>query len=307
MEHFYVGWDVVANLFVMSDSHVDAVILQRGGEGGHVRLSVVIGEEHLRLDDACRLDELVGCHRVGLVARQEGDVDVVDVSHLGDVLRVSGDVDAQAVEVEDVAVVTSFRVELRASLRCVVGRNSLHFDAEVQVFLVAIFQDESIALHVGTAAVGDETCTHLRELLDGILVVVVAMLVGDEDEVSLRHARVVDGAVAHLGHGVDIQFQTAKLDADARMHQRMQLHFLSAFRLEGVHLSLLRGLAACRQTQCQHRNAQCYHFVHVVRDLVCACKCTDYLRTTKEIRQKNISYHFSCAISLFNRPHAMCG
>ena len=229
----------------------------------------MIGEEHLRLDDACRLDELVGCHRVGLVARQEGDVDVVDVSHLGNVLRVSGYVDAQAVEVEDVAVVTSFRVELRASLRRVVGRNSLHLDAEVQVFLVAIFQDESIALHVGTAAVGDETCAHLRELLDGILVVVVAMLVGDEDEVSLRHARVVDGAVAHLGHRVDIQLQAAKLDADARMHQRMQFHFLSAFRLELVHLRLLRCLAECRKTQSQHRQNNSHSLVHVPIDLVC--------------------------------------
>ena len=72
----------------------------------------MVGEQHFRLDHPCGVDELLGSHGVRLIAREEGDVNVFDFSHFRDVLGVGGDVDSQAIEGEDEAVVPSFGVEL---------------------------------------------------------------------------------------------------------------------------------------------------------------------------------------------------
>ena len=100
----------------------------------------MIGEEHLWADDTCSTDKLVGRHCVGLVAWQEGDVDVVDVGHFGNVFRVAGNVDTQTVEREDVAVVASLRVKLLTAWRRVVCRHCFNVDVSAYLFLVAIFQ-----------------------------------------------------------------------------------------------------------------------------------------------------------------------
>ena len=85
----------------------------------------MVGEEYLRLDGLCCLDQLVGGHGVGLVAGEESDVDVLDGCHLGNVLGITGDVDAQSVDGKDVSVVSSLGVELGAPLADVIGGNGL--------------------------------------------------------------------------------------------------------------------------------------------------------------------------------------
>ena len=108
------------------------------------------------MDGFGSLDELLGLHGVGLVAWQEGNVDVFEFCHFGDVLGVAGDVDAQSVDGEQVAVVATFGVELEVAFGGVIGRYGLHFQV-AELLFVAIVHDGACREHVGTALVGDKT------------------------------------------------------------------------------------------------------------------------------------------------------
>lgn len=181
--------------FIVSDSYVDAAILQLRRYSLDIRLSVVVGEEHLGLDGLGSFDELFCRHRVWLVAGHEGDIDVFDGLHLWDVLRIASDVDAQAVDGQDVAVVASFRVELCTSLCGVIGGHGLYRDV-FECRLLTIAHDLAITQHVCTALVGNQLRLVASQLLDSLLVEVVAMLVGDEDVVGLGHRTIVYRLVA---------------------------------------------------------------------------------------------------------------
>ena len=85
-------------LLVMPDSHVNALVFQRGRSTLYVRLTVVIGEQHLWLDDLCGIQQLINGHGEWLVARQERNINILDVCHFGNILRIASDVDAQAVD-----------------------------------------------------------------------------------------------------------------------------------------------------------------------------------------------------------------
>ena len=62
----------------MSDSYIDAVPFEYSRETTHVCLAVVIWEYHFGLDDSRSLNQLVWRHRVGLVSRQESNVNVLN-------------------------------------------------------------------------------------------------------------------------------------------------------------------------------------------------------------------------------------
>ena len=62
----------------MSYSNVDTVIFESFWDATHICLTVVIREHHLGLDDFRSINQLLLGHRVGLVARQESYVDVLD-------------------------------------------------------------------------------------------------------------------------------------------------------------------------------------------------------------------------------------
>ena len=113
-------------LFIMSDPHVYPLPLQLLGNKADIGLTVVIGKQHPWFDDLGGTDKLLGCHRVGLVAGQEGNVDVLDLLHLGDLFGITRDIDAQAVERQDVAIVAALGVELQVPLGCVVSRYGLN-------------------------------------------------------------------------------------------------------------------------------------------------------------------------------------
>ena len=86
----------------------------------------MIGEQHFRLDSLGSLYQLFCGHRIGLVTGQEGDVDILDSRHLGNVLRVACNIDSQPVDSQDIAIVAPLGMELRATLRRIICRNGLH-------------------------------------------------------------------------------------------------------------------------------------------------------------------------------------
>ena len=173
------------SLLVVANQDFDAFPGEQRGEFVGRCVVVVIGEEHLGFDDLRGVGCLFDGHRIGLVAGQEGDGDVLDIGHLGDVLRVACDVDAHAVEGEDIAVVTTLGVELFASWGGVVGWYGLDGDVVGDLHLVAVLQCLSAAEHLMDGGVEVDLRGGLRQLRDGVAVEVVVMLVGDEDDVGL--------------------------------------------------------------------------------------------------------------------------
>ena len=227
-------------LFVMPYSYINVVVGELSRNGGHVGLSVMIGEEHFRLDHSSCVDKLARSHGVWLVAWHEGDVDVADARHLRNVLGVSRDIDSNTVDSEDEAVVTSFWVELGVSLSGVICRHSFNGNV-VDVGFVTVLHDQSVTNLVSTTLVGDEFCFLLSKSLDGRLVEMVSMLVCDEYVVGLRHGGIVHIAVSEFVDRVDLNLLAIEFDAYASMHNRMELERLSALGFEYVDLIVAGG------------------------------------------------------------------
>ena len=98
---------VTGKLLVVPDAHIDAVALQAVRQLAEIRLAVMVGEQHLWTDAPRRQHNLFRSHGVGLVAWQEGNICVFDAVHFRNVLGVTGNVDAQPSDGEDIAVVVS--------------------------------------------------------------------------------------------------------------------------------------------------------------------------------------------------------
>ena len=279
-------------LLVVAQADIDGQILELGGDAGNISLAKVIGEEDAGLDDAGGMQELVGGHRVRLVAGQEGDVDSLlsialggggEVSHLRNVLSVAGHIDAEAVEGDDKTIIATFRMELQVPLGDVVGGHGLQAEVVGQREAVAVLHDlgcghGNILQQVGATPVGDETSGVAREQTDGRRVEVVTVLVRHEDVVGLRHGCVVDGAVAECADGVDVDMTVADVEADAGMQECMEANNLPTGRGELVHLILRRrdGLAV---------SLPCNNAAHKVYDLIAllgehACRTCRPLATT---------------------------
>ena len=128
----------------MSDSDVDAVTFELSWYSTHICLTVVIWEQHLGLDGSRSLNQLFWCHRVGLVAGKECDVDIFDILHLRNVLRITGDIDSQPVNGQYVAIVATFRMELCSTLRGVIGRYCFNLD-DTQCSLLIIQQPQLLS------------------------------------------------------------------------------------------------------------------------------------------------------------------
>ena len=62
----------------MSYSYIDTISFEYARKATYISLSVVIWEDHLGLDDSSCLNQLLGCHCIGLVTRQESYVDILD-------------------------------------------------------------------------------------------------------------------------------------------------------------------------------------------------------------------------------------
>ena len=62
------------------------------GDSGEIGLARVVGDEHLGLEHVGGVNALIRGHCVRLVDREESQVNVFEISHFGDILRVSGGV-----------------------------------------------------------------------------------------------------------------------------------------------------------------------------------------------------------------------
>ena len=151
----------------------------------------MVGKKYLGGDGACCLHQLIDSHRVGLVAGQEGDVDVLQIGHLGDILSVTCDIDAQIVEGEDIAVVTPLGVEHLAPLSVVVGRNGLNLDISGILDAIAVLQGDAVAEHVIDGCVREAGSGWRADTGDSLALEVILMFMGDEDDVGLRELCIV--------------------------------------------------------------------------------------------------------------------
>lgn len=221
-------------LLHLSETHVHAG--QEFRELGEICLSEVIGNEDLGTDDLRGIDTLVYRHRIRLIHREEGNVDVLDAGHLRDVLGVAGDVDAEAVDGEDEAVVAALRVEHGPAFGIVVGGDRIDFDVLAEVAAVAIGHHVSGAAHFSAAGVGDQLRVLSLEGVQGRGVVVVAVLVGDEDEVGLREFGGVVGGLAQAGDRIDLDGQSVVEDLQRSVLDEGEADGLAALGLEGFHL-----------------------------------------------------------------------
>ena len=228
---------------IVADQDLDAFFGKEGEEFVDRCVIVVIGEEHLGLDDLCGVGSLFDGHRIRLVAGQESDVDVLDIGHLGDVLGVACDVDAHAVEGKDIAVVTTLGVELLASGSGVVGWYGLDGDVVGIFHLVTVLQCLSAAEHFLDGGVEEDLGGSLGQLRDGIAVEVVVMLVGDEDDVGLGELRVVGLGFHALADGIDFDLQAVVVDLDTGMLDACEAYFLTTVGGELV------GLLLCLATE----------------------------------------------------------
>ena len=140
----------------MSDSYFDSFRFEERRNAADIRFAIVIREQHFWLDSPSSVDKLFDCHGVGLVARQEGNIDVLDVCHFGDILSVACDVDPQTVKSEDEAVIPSLGMEVLVAFRGVVGRNGFDGDVVGELENVTVGHYGAITEHIGTVLVGDE-------------------------------------------------------------------------------------------------------------------------------------------------------
>ena len=85
-------------LLIVADAQVDVCIFEGGSDFVHRGLAIVIGVKDFGLDALCGAGELCRGHRVGLVAREECDIDVADAVHLGYIFGVASNINAEVVE-----------------------------------------------------------------------------------------------------------------------------------------------------------------------------------------------------------------
>ena len=223
-------------LLVVPDAHIDAVALQAVRQLAEVRLAVMVGEQHLWTDAPRCQHNLLRSHGVGLVAWQEGHINVFDAVHFRYVLSVTGNVDAQPSDGEDIAVVAPFGMELQMPLRGVVGRHRLNRQPAADLSAPAVYHNRPVAEFGGTVLVDEKLRPIFGQGCDGGRVKVVEMLVGDENHIRLGKLAVVDGAASGIAHRVNLDFLPVVFDAYAGMGQRMDFHGFAVRRDKTVGL-----------------------------------------------------------------------
>lgn len=91
------------------------------------------------LNGFCRLYSLFRCHRIRLVDRQEGYIDILYLFHFRDIFRVSGNVNPGAAHSEDISVVTSLGMEFISTGSCIISRYCFQFDFGCNLQYITIF------------------------------------------------------------------------------------------------------------------------------------------------------------------------
>lgn len=202
----------------------------------------MVGEKHLRLDDLRCIHQLVDSHRVRLVTGQKGDVDVLDVGHLRNVLCVTGDIDTQTVEREDISIVTTLRMELCVAFRIIVCRHGFDLDVGGIYDAVAVFQWNAVAEHVIDSSIRIDAGGRCSYTGDGLAVEMILVLMGDEDDVGLGELIVVGCGLYAKAYRVNLDLCTVVVDFNTGMFDACECDLLATFSGEFVHF--LSSLAA---------------------------------------------------------------
>ncbi len=244
---FKTGCETNFILLVIPDADVDTTARQFHDNLGDGRLTVMIGEEYLRLDRFRCLYQLVDCHCEWLVAGQEGDVDILDGLHLGDVLCVASNIDAQTVERKDITIVATLGMILCTAFRVVIGGYGLDFDIGGIDDAVAILQGNAVAEHVIDGHVRIDAGGRGAHAGDGLAVEMILMLMGDEDDVGLRELVVVGSGLYSEAYGVNLDLRAVVVDLDTGVLDARERDFLAV--LGGKLVDFLSGLAA---SECHH-------------------------------------------------------
>ena len=140
--------------------------------------------DNLRLNGLDSLAELLQVHRE-TTYRQEGNADVLEFLHLRDILRVACYIYTESVEVEHVSIPQAFWVPLGILLRYIVGRNAIDNAVAAYLHIHIVFHHVPNTHLIPNVFRDDKLCVGSRKDTDGIVVEVVELFVGNEDEVSL--------------------------------------------------------------------------------------------------------------------------
>ena len=212
----------------------------------------MIREQHLRLDDASRVSHLLRCHGIRLVARQESHVDILDVCHLWNILRITCNVDTQSVDSDDEPIVASLRMELCSPFRIVIRWHRLHMNIRSNVHLITVSHHLPVAQHLSTPRVRNHLRTLLGKRSNRLFIKVIPMLVCHEDIVSLRHRGIV-GSGRDIRHRINLYLLPVVAYPNATVFNTVEHHLFPSRCFEHVHalcLSRFRGL-----TRKQRHNA----------------------------------------------------
>ena len=177
---------------------------------------------------------LFGSHGVGLVDRQESDVDIFDIFHFRDGLGVACDIDAEAVYGQDVAVVATIGMEFLPALGRVVGGNSLDFDLFAYDLGFAVGKGRAGAVELFDRRVKVDLRPLFLQKVYGILVIVVEMLVSDENEVGLGEFGIIRGGIHLHSHRINMDLLAVVLNAHGGVLDGGDGHIFAICGLEGV-------------------------------------------------------------------------
>ena len=211
---------------------------------------------------------LLWCHGEGLVAWQEGHIDIGNVFHLVDILCISGNIYPETIDSKHEAVVASLRMELFFSLRCIVSRNSLYVPFADGCRVTVLHHLSLAAKHVAASAVGYQLCVLFGELADGFGIQMVGMLVCEQDEVCLWQCREIGDRRNLVCYGVYVYPLAANAHPQRTVLDAVNPDERTIVGGEHVYLLFAHLLACLRPSVVA--SAQFSHLVSVVGEDLCS-------------------------------------
>ena len=122
------------------------------------------------------------------------------------------------------------------ALSGVVGRHHLQDDIVTIGDAVAITHDEAVVVHVVDGLIGVDGRSRGAQTVNGFAVEVVAMLMGDEDDIGFGKLGVVSGWQYTITDGVDLNLEPVVLNLQTGVLNARNLDFLTVFGGEDIGL-----------------------------------------------------------------------
>ena len=184
-----------------------------------------------------------------MVHREEGNVNVFQVSHLGDILGVAGHVDAEAVDGEDIAVAVALGMEHFAAGGGIVGRDRVHDDAARKFGPLPVRNGLALADLGAAGLIEDQPGTLRGKDVDGGGLEMVLVFVRHQDDIGLGKLHRVVRMLAVLAHRVDLDGQAFVGDFQRAVLDEGDPHRFAAVGPEGFHLIFRDALSGLGPAQ----------------------------------------------------------